>query len=155
DPTHQGGTEEHLPSNAAYSSVPGKAQLDRYHQSTSNLAEVFAIVESDIAYYFIASYKGTTLQDLITYNPGILSSNMKKSFVVYQLLRAIAGLHSRGFVHGALRASNIFIDENLWLQLAGLEFSVNPNNYDIDAMNSSIPKCKIIPLETYIAVGVF
>ncbi|KAI9288274.1 hypothetical protein BC943DRAFT_318124 [Umbelopsis sp. AD052] len=140
DPTHQGGTEEHLPSNAAYSSVPGKAQLDRYHQSTSNLAEVFAIVESDIAYYFIASYKGTTLQDLITYNPGILSSNMKKSFVVYQLLRAIAGLHSRGFVHGALRASNIFIDENLWLQLAGLEFSVNPNNYDIDSMNSSIPK---------------
>jgi hypothetical protein len=101
DPTHQGGTEEHLPSSAAYSSIPGKAQLDRYHQSTSNLAEVFAIVESDIAYYFIASYKGTTLQDLITYNPGILSSNMKKSFVVYQLLRAIAGLHSRGFVHGA------------------------------------------------------
>ncbi|KAH8547605.1 hypothetical protein BGW37DRAFT_432375 [Umbelopsis sp. PMI_123] len=117
--------EDHLPSNAAYSSLSGKAQLDRYHQSTSNLAEVFAIVESEKAYYFIASYKGTTLQDLITYNPGILSSNMKKSFVIYQLLRAIGGLHSRGFVHGALRASNIFIDENLWLQLAGMEFSVN------------------------------
>jgi hypothetical protein len=101
DPTSQSEMEDHLPSNAAYSSLSGKAQLDRYHQSTSNLAEVFAIVESEKAYYFIASYKGTTLQDLITYNPGILSSNMKKSFVIYQLLRAIGGLHSRGFVHGA------------------------------------------------------
>ena len=68
--------------------------------ANSNLPDVFAILESDSAYYFLASYRGTTLQDLITYNPGVLSSNLKKSFVVYQILRALASLHSRGIVHG-------------------------------------------------------
>lgn len=100
-PTSRTWKGEHLPSNAAYSSISSKADSDRYYQSISNLAEVFSIIESERAYYFVAAYRGTTLQDLITYNPGILSSNMKKSFVVYQILRAIAGLHSRGFVHGS------------------------------------------------------
>lgn len=68
--------------------------------ANSNLPDVFAIIESDSAYYFLASYRGTTLQDLITYNPGVLSSNLKKSFVVYQILRALASLHSRGVIHG-------------------------------------------------------
>lgn len=66
----------------------------------ANLPEVFAILESDTAYYFLSYYRGTTLHDIITYNPGILSSNLKKSFVVYQILRALASLHSRGIVHG-------------------------------------------------------
>ncbi|OAD66079.1 hypothetical protein PHYBLDRAFT_175602 [Phycomyces blakesleeanus NRRL 1555(-)] len=96
--------------------------------ANSNLPDVFAIIESENAYYFLASYRGTTLQDLITYNPGVLSSNFKKGFVVYQLLRAVASLHSRGILHGrqVLRASNILVDENLWTQLAGMECGANP-----------------------------
>lgn len=68
--------------------------------SNSNLIDVFSVIESDRAYYILASYRGTTLHDLIQYNPGVLSSNMRKSFVVYQLLRSIAGLHEQGVVHG-------------------------------------------------------
>lgn len=63
--------------------------------SNSNLPEVFSLVETNHAYYFLTSYRGATLQDLITYNPGVLSSNLKKSFITYQLLRVIASLHSR------------------------------------------------------------
>lgn len=97
--------------------------------SNSNLPEVFSIIETDQAYYFLASYRGATLQDLITYNPGVLSSNLKKSFVIYQLLRVIASLHDRGILHGSLMASNILVDENLWIQLAGIEFSPNPKDF--------------------------
>jgi serine/threonine protein kinase len=132
--------ESEIVDNAAYSGLDNKPESDRYYQSTSNLSEVFAIIESDTAYYFIATYRGTTLQDLITYNPATFSSNMKKSFVIYQLLRAIAGLHSRGFVHGALRASNIFIDENFWVQLSGIEFSINNRELMEASLHSSIPK---------------
>ena len=97
--------------------------------SNSNLPDVFSIIETDEAYYFLVSYRGATLQDLITYNPGVLSSNLKKSFIVYQALRVIASLHSRGILHGSLMASNILVDENLWIQLAGIEFLPNPHDF--------------------------
>lgn len=97
--------------------------------SNSNLPEVFSLIETNHAYYFLASYRGATLQDLITYNPGVLSSNLKKSFITYQLLRVIASLHSRGILHGSLKASNILVDENLWIQLAGIEFEPNPKDF--------------------------
>ncbi|KAI8381048.1 uncharacterized protein BYT42DRAFT_494393 [Radiomyces spectabilis] len=100
--------------------------------ANSNLPEVFAVVESEEAYYFLASYRGTTLQDLITYNPGVLSSNLKKGFVIYQLLRAVASLHSRGILHGSLKASNILVDENLWTQLAGIEYAASPVDIEIE-----------------------
>ncbi|KAI7849268.1 hypothetical protein BDC45DRAFT_280949 [Circinella umbellata] len=100
--------------------------------ANSNLPDVFAIIESDSAYYFLASYRGTTLQDLITYNPGVLSSNLKKSFVVYQILRALASLHSRGVIHGSLKASNILVDENLWTQLGGMECSMDLEDLAIE-----------------------
>ncbi|CAO3627368.1 unnamed protein product [Cunninghamella blakesleeana] len=99
--------------------------------SNSNLSEVFAIVQSETAYYFLANYHGTTLQDLITYNPGVLNSNMKKGFVIYQLLRTMASLHSRGIIHGNLKASNIFVDEHLWIQLAGLHFGSDKNELEL------------------------
>lgn len=97
--------------------------------SNSNLPDVFALIETDNAYYFLASYRGATLQDLITYNPGVLSSNLKKSFIIYQLLRVVASLHNRGLLHGGLKASNILVDENLWIQLAGMEFEPYVNDF--------------------------
>ncbi|KAI9318152.1 hypothetical protein BX666DRAFT_1935290 [Dichotomocladium elegans] len=100
--------------------------------ANSNLPEVFSIIESDTAYFFLAHYRGTTLQDLITYNPGVLSSNLKKCFVVYQILRSLASLHSRGILHGSIKSSNILVDENLWIQLAGMEYGVDPRDIDIE-----------------------
>ncbi|KAG0169423.1 WD repeat-containing protein 81 [Apophysomyces sp. BC1015] len=112
--------------------------------ANSNFPDVFAIVESNNAYYFLASYRGTTLQDLITYNPGVLSSNLKKSFVVYQLLRAVASLHSRGILHGSLKASNILVDENLWIQIAGMEYDANPVDVDIERLLHDAQTPKLI-----------
>lgn len=106
-----------------------KVQEQESDTSNSSLPDVFALIETESAYYFLASYRGATLQDLITYNPGVLSSNLKKSFIIYQLLRVIASLHSRGIMHGSIKASNILVDENLWVQLAGIEFEPNPLDF--------------------------
>ncbi|CAO3703226.1 unnamed protein product [Rhizopus stolonifer] len=108
--------------------------LDREKQGdtcNSSLSDVFCLIETETAYYFLSSYRGTTLQDLLTYNPGVLNSNLKKGFVTYQLLRVIASLHSRGIMHGNLKASNILIDENLWIQITGIEYEPNPFDFDI------------------------
>ncbi|CAG8476604.1 12165_t:CDS:10 [Acaulospora morrowiae] len=92
--------------------------------TSPNLIDVFAVLESDRAYYFIAPYRGTTLQDLLKYSSGVLNSNVKKSFILYQLLRTVQNLHKRGVIHGGLKTSNILVDENLWITLTGFECSV-------------------------------
>ncbi|KAI8060132.1 hypothetical protein BC940DRAFT_246905 [Gongronella butleri] len=97
---------------------------DDVHVSNANLLDVFAIVDAPSAYYLLSSYHGTTLQDLIKYNPGILHSNLKKGFIIYQLLRILASLHHRGIVHGSLKTSDIFVNENMWIQVAGLQYSI-------------------------------
>ncbi|EIE86428.1 hypothetical protein RO3G_11139 [Rhizopus delemar RA 99-880] len=97
----------------------------------SNLSDVFALIETDTAYYILSSYRGTTLQDLLTYNPGVLNSNLVRGFVTYQLLRVIASLHSRGIMHGNLKASNILVDENLWVQVTGIECEPNVLDFGV------------------------
>ncbi|PKY21292.1 hypothetical protein RhiirB3_409317 [Rhizophagus irregularis] len=92
--------------------------------TSPNLIDVFAVLESDRAFYFMAPYRGTTLQDLLKFSSGILNSNVKKLFILYQILKTIQKLHQKGVIHGGLRPSNIFVDENLWVTIAGFECSV-------------------------------
>ncbi|ORX55533.1 hypothetical protein DM01DRAFT_1334937 [Hesseltinella vesiculosa] len=91
--------------------------------SNANLLDVFAMIETDAACFLLSSFHGNSLRDLIKYNPGILHSNLKKGFIVYQLLRALASLHSRGVVHGRLKTSDVLVNENMWIELSGLEYS--------------------------------
>ncbi|CAG8500032.1 14639_t:CDS:10, partial [Racocetra fulgida] len=43
--------------------------------TSPNIIDVFAVLESDRAYYFMAPYSGTTLEDLLKYSSGVLNSN--------------------------------------------------------------------------------
>ncbi|CAG8488716.1 9486_t:CDS:10 [Ambispora leptoticha] len=117
-----------------------------------NLIDIFAVLESERAYYFMAPYRGTTLQDLLNFSPGVLKSNVKKSFVVYQLLRGVQELHEQGLVHGNLKLSNIFVDENLWINITGFECcapvpekspassSLEQSNTESDMASNKIPR---------------
>ncbi|CAG8474645.1 6116_t:CDS:10 [Ambispora gerdemannii] len=114
-----------------------------------NLIDIFAVLESERAYYFMAPYRGTTLQDLLNFSSGVLKSNVKKSFVVYQLLRGVQELHEQGLVHGNLKLSNIFVDENLWINLTGFECcapepdkssSLEQSNTESDTINDKMPR---------------
>ncbi|KAG0299722.1 hypothetical protein BGZ98_009812 [Dissophora globulifera] len=101
----------------------------------ANIASATAIIESDNAYYCLSPYRSggatglTTLQDLLRFNPGNLNTSLKKGFLVYQLLRATKELHRNGLIHGCLKASNIYIDEHLWITLTGIKCSV-PYKHD-------------------------
>ncbi|CAO3568262.1 unnamed protein product [Mortierella alpina] len=99
-------------------------------QAPANIASATVIIESDSAHYCISPHRSggatglTTLQDLLRFNPGNLNTSLKKGFLVYQLLKAVKGLHDNGIVHGSLKPSNIYIDENLWISLTGIKCSV-------------------------------
>ncbi|KAF9438628.1 WD repeat-containing protein 81 [Entomortierella beljakovae] len=99
-------------------------------KAPSNIAAATVIIESDEAYYCLSPHRSggstglTTLEDLLRFNPGNLDTSLKKGFLVYQLLRAVSGLHKDGIIHGDLKPSNIYIDENLWITLTGIKCSV-------------------------------
>ncbi|KAG0216715.1 WD repeat-containing protein 81, partial [Mortierella sp. GBA43] len=96
----------------------------------SNIAAATVIIESDSAHYCLSPHRSggaaglTTLQDLLRFNPGNLNTSLKKGFLVYQLLKAVEGLHRNGLIHGSIKPSNIYIDENLWITLTGIKCSV-------------------------------
>ncbi|KAI8373340.1 hypothetical protein BD560DRAFT_394684 [Blakeslea trispora] len=106
------------------------SEIEMEDLANASLPDLFSIIETDHTFYLLTSYRSTTLQDLLVYNPGVISSSLKRSFVVYQLVRVVASLHDRGLMHGNLKPSNILIDENLWIQLAGIEFE--PYSLDFD-----------------------
>ncbi|CAJ0836206.1 20420_t:CDS:10 [Entrophospora sp. SA101] len=112
--------------------------------SAPNLIDIFAVLESENAFYFMAPYRGTTLHDLLNYSYGVLNSNVKKSFIVYQLLRTIQNLHRKGIIHGGLKPSNILVDDNLWIKLTGFECSIPIDNNILETKNAimemKIPK---------------
>ncbi|KAF9140526.1 hypothetical protein BG015_001601 [Linnemannia schmuckeri] len=96
----------------------------------SNIASATVIIESDDAHYCLSPHRAggatglTTLQDMLRFNPGNLNTSLKKGFLVYQLLKAVKGLHENGLIHGNINPSNIYIDENLWVSLTGIKCSV-------------------------------
>ncbi|KAG0006087.1 WD repeat-containing protein 81 [Entomortierella chlamydospora] len=96
----------------------------------ANIAAATVIIESDEAHYCFSRHRSggstglTTLQDLLRFNPGNLDTSLKKGFLVYQLLKAVNGLHRNGIIHGNIKPSNIYIDENLWITLTGIKCSV-------------------------------
>ncbi|CAG8477948.1 2875_t:CDS:10 [Funneliformis caledonium] len=112
--------------------------------TSPNLIDVFAVIESDRAFYFMAPYRGTSLQDLLKYSSGVLDSNVKKSFILYQLLKTVQKLHQIGVIHGGLKPSNILVDENLWVTLTGFECSVplcdDTYHYSQEVVLGNIPK---------------
>ncbi|KAG0278237.1 hypothetical protein BGZ95_004434 [Linnemannia exigua] len=107
----------------------------------SNIASATVIIESDEAHYCLSPHRSggatglTTLQDMLRFNPGNLNTSLKKGFLVYQLLKAVKGLHENGLIHGNINPSNIYIDENLWISLTGIKCSVphSPTNAIVTA----------------------
>ncbi|KAF9174116.1 WD repeat-containing protein 81 [Mortierella sp. AD010] len=101
-----------------------------HRTAPANIAAATVIIESDEAHYCFSRHRSggsiglTTLQDLLRFNPGNLDTSLKKGFLVYQLLKAVSGLHRNGIIHGNIKPSNIYIDENLWITLTGIKCSV-------------------------------
>lgn len=89
------------------------------YEAHVNLYPVLAAIET--ATHFIVvhnAYIETTLMDCVTYSPAILArSHNKPLFLIYQLLQLLRNLHDRGLFLGNIGLTDIFLTENLWLNV--------------------------------------
>lgn len=89
----------------------------------TNLYPVFApLIETNTHFVIIYDNGGNflenTLNDCITYSPAILDKSYNKPlFIIYQLLHLVKTLHDRGLLLGNISLDDIFITDNLWLQV--------------------------------------
>lgn len=84
-----------------------------------NLYPVLAAIETKTQIIIIFdTFIEHSLFDCITYSPSVLDkSHNKPLFLIYQLLHLMKWLHEKGLMLGEIALTDIFITENLWLQV--------------------------------------
>lgn len=84
-----------------------------------NLYPATALIETTKHYVIVHdSFLENNLNDCVTYSPAILDkSHNKPLFLIYQLLQLMKTLHERGLLLGNIGLDDIFVTNNLWLQV--------------------------------------
>ncbi|KAJ1971491.1 hypothetical protein H4R35_005227, partial [Dimargaris xerosporica] len=90
---------------------------------SANLGIPQCILESSTAYYFLQTHTSISLTDLLNFSPSFLASGSRRTFILYQIARALEFLHACGLAHGRLNASAVWIDEHSWAHLTGMVLS--------------------------------
>lgn len=89
------------------------------YEAHINLYPIAAVIETTTHYVVVHdSFIESSLYDCITYSPAILDSAYGKPlFMIYQLLQLMKALHDRGLLLGNIGLDDIFLSDNLWLQV--------------------------------------
>ncbi|XP_073974204.1 WD repeat domain 81 isoform X2 [Rhodnius prolixus] len=92
---------------------------DNNYSQHANLLPASFIVESNHNFFIIHECSlDYTVQDCVTFSPSLLAgSYAKPMFIVYQLLRLMRHLHDMGLVLGNINLSDIYIGQDLWIQV--------------------------------------
>lgn len=88
-------------------------------ESHPNLYPITALIETNSHFLLIfGNFIEHTLNDCITYSPAICDKTHNKPlFIIYQLWQLMKTLHDRGLLLGNIGLDDIFVTENLWLQV--------------------------------------
>lgn len=98
--------------------LPNKHILKSYETHVNLLAAMFTI-ETDNNYFIV--YRGhyeNNLLDCLNFSPALIDKTYARGlFIVYQLLNVSKALCDRGLSLGMLTLQDIYLSENLWLQV--------------------------------------
>lgn len=111
--------------------VPNK-YVSKCYETHSNLLSAMFTLETDTTFFVI--YNGhyeNNLLDCLNFSPNLIDMNYTRSlFIVYQLLNVSKAIGDRGLSLGLLNLQDIYLSENLWLQVAP---EITNNVHSLDA----------------------
>lgn len=84
-----------------------------------NLYPISSLIETSSHFVIVYdTFLENTLSDCVTYSPAVLDqSHSKPLFLIYQLLQLMKTIHDRGLLLGNIGLDDIFVTDNLWLQV--------------------------------------
>lgn len=93
-------------------------QDDAQPQVHTNFTPLLVALESRHAFYFIFPYTRFSLFDAAMHSPAMFDDSVAKPlFVLFQLLKLLSHIHSRGITLGEVSLRTVFIDTRLWVQI--------------------------------------
>lgn len=109
-----------------------------------NLYPITAVIETSSLFVLIyGKFIETTLGDCVTYSPAIIDkSHNKPLFIIYQLWQLMKTSHDRGILIGNIGLDDIFVTENLWLQVIP-QIDSNILQSTEENMNETSIECKV------------
>lgn len=104
----------------AYKEILPNKFVSKYYETHANLLAAMYTLETDDNFYIIYnSHYENNLLDCLNFSPNLIDKNYARSlFIVYQILNVAKAMSDRGLSIGALRLEDIYLSENLWLQVA-------------------------------------
>ncbi|KAI8435701.1 hypothetical protein MSG28_003952 [Choristoneura fumiferana] len=119
-------------STAEYKEIIPNKHVSKSYETHVNLLAAMFILETDNNYFII--YRGhyeNNLLDCLNFCPSLIDMNYGRGmFLVYQLLNVFKAMSDRGLSLGMLALQDIYLTENLWLQILP---SITNNIYTLDA----------------------
>lgn len=140
-------------------------EVSKQFDTHLNIFPVICSIETlNAIFLFHIPYMKHNMTDCVMFSPTILEKCYTKPlFIVYQLLQALKSLHDRSLTLGDITLSDIYISDNLWVQIfprlsSNIHVQDIPKNdkpisvYDCRRVghkfNSSL-KCEYCGLKTY------
>ncbi|XP_059059131.1 WD repeat-containing protein 81 [Achroia grisella] len=111
--------------------IPNKYVSKSYETHVNLLAAMF-ILETDNNFYVMyhGNYENNLL-DCLNFSPSLIDKNYARGmFIIYQLLNVSKAMSDRGLSLGTLTLQDIYLSENLWLQILPI---VTNNVHCLDA----------------------
>lgn len=111
--------------------IPNK-NIIKLYETHGNLLSALFTLETDNNFFVIYSgHYENTLLDCLNFSPNLIDMNYSRGlFVIYQLLNLSKAMSDRGLSLGMLTLQDIYLSENMWLQVLPL---ITNNVHCLDA----------------------
>ncbi|KAL8618351.1 hypothetical protein ACOMHN_047423 [Nucella lapillus] len=91
---------------------------DHQEHILHSVTRVRVLVETDTHFVLLQPFVEFALRDILSYSPAVLETcHSKPLFILYQVLQAMATMHSRGLPLGRTSLDTVLLDTDMWVSV--------------------------------------